>query len=178
MAVEIALAWPAWTRALVLAAPAVGYPAPVRLVSRAIERLTRPAILRWSLPFGQRLAFCDPTRIECVRLRRQVAERLTQPDYGNFARAMVRSLGAVLGARPPLLQCVTQPTLLVWGRDDRMISVRRGQRLVSQLPNARLIELERCGHLPMLEQPEHFNQAVADFLATATTIRAGSCSAA
>jgi pimeloyl-ACP methyl ester carboxylesterase len=79
---------------------------------------------------------------------------------------MMRSLGTVLGTGPQRLGDVRQPTLLVW------------RRLRSEFPNARLIELDRCGHLPMLEQPERFNEAVAEFLATATIVPAGSCSAA
>ena len=36
--------------------------------------------------------------------------------------------------------------------------------IVRSLEQARLTILERCGHVPMVEQPAAFNQAVADFL--------------
>jgi pimeloyl-ACP methyl ester carboxylesterase len=36
-----------------------------------------------------------------------------------------------------------------------------------RIPHARLQVLERCGHLPMLEQPGAFNGAVGEFLRVA-----------
>jgi pimeloyl-ACP methyl ester carboxylesterase len=46
------------------------------------------------------------------------------------------------------------PTLLIWGREDDLVPVRFGRRLARDLPNARLIVFERCGHSPHQERPD------------------------
>lgn len=57
------------------------------------------------------------------------------------------------------------PTLLVWGREDRLVHVRYATRLVSAIPGARCILLDDTGHMAMLERPGRFNADVAAFLA-------------
>jgi pimeloyl-ACP methyl ester carboxylesterase len=39
-----------------------------------------------------------------------------------------------------------------------------GRAAAKDIPNARLVELERVGHIPHLEAPERFHQALLDFL--------------
>jgi pimeloyl-ACP methyl ester carboxylesterase len=56
------------------------------------------------------------------------------------------------------------PTLLLWGRSDPVIPLAIGERLVRELPRARLVVLERCGHIPMHERPEESLRLVEEFL--------------
>jgi pimeloyl-ACP methyl ester carboxylesterase len=69
---------------------------------------------------------------------------------------------------------VTNPALIVWGREDRIVPVVCGEQYRRLLPNARLAVLERCGHLPPLEQPDAFARLVLDFLATPPRAAGGS----
>jgi len=46
------------------------------------------------------------------------------------------------------------PTLLIWGRQDRIVPLGLGERLVQDLPDARLEVLDECGHIPHEEKPE------------------------
>jgi pimeloyl-ACP methyl ester carboxylesterase len=62
------------------------------------------------------------------------------------------------------LRKIQAPTLIIWGKQDRMIPVRHGYRAASRIPGARLVVFDPGGHLPMLEHPAHFNEAVAQFL--------------
>ena len=57
------------------------------------------------------------------------------------------------------------PTLVVGGAEDSMAPPKFVQFLADGIPNARLVLLPGVGHYPMLEQPEPFNHALADFLA-------------
>jgi len=166
IAIEIGLAYPAWTRALVLAAPAGGFNAGVQAVRWVVGAGARPALLRVALPWALERCVYDPSLPACGERRRVLAERLASDDYPGFARAVARSLvGSLAAARQPLRH-LTQPTLLVWGRDDRLVAVSGSRRLLREVPHARLAVLDRCGHLPMLEQPRQFNHAVSDFLRT------------
>jgi pimeloyl-ACP methyl ester carboxylesterase len=62
------------------------------------------------------------------------------------------------------LGLIRVPTLLVWGREDRITPPEVGERFRELIPGARLTYLARCGHAPMLEQPEEFADVVADWL--------------
>ena len=64
-----------------------------------------------------------------------------------------------------LLRGICTPTLVVWGREDAIVPVNVCTRYVRAIPGATAKILERCGHMPEMEQPEAFVQAVLDFLA-------------
>jgi pimeloyl-ACP methyl ester carboxylesterase len=83
---------------------------------------------------------------------RQMAARLLWKPY-------MRS--HTLQARLP---AVATPTLVVWGRQDAIIPLSVCQSYVRAIPGATAKVLERCGHLPEMEQPDAFVEAVLDFL--------------
>jgi pimeloyl-ACP methyl ester carboxylesterase len=56
------------------------------------------------------------------------------------------------------------PSLVVAGDDDRIVPTAEHVRLSKVLPNARLVVIEGCGHVPQEEKPEEFLRAVIPFL--------------
>ena len=65
----------------------------------------------------------------------------------------------------PVLDELALPTLLVWGRDEKLVPVAGGEWLRDHVPGSELVVFERSGHCPMLEEPERFNELVAEFVA-------------
>jgi pimeloyl-ACP methyl ester carboxylesterase len=66
---------------------------------------------------------------------------------------------------PPLLQRLRGlPTLIVWGRDDRVVPVECGELYRKAIAGSNLEIIERCGHFPHLEKPADFARATARFL--------------
>jgi pimeloyl-ACP methyl ester carboxylesterase len=63
------------------------------------------------------------------------------------------------------LTAVGQPTLVVWGADDELLPARLGEQAAGAMPLARLVVIDRCGHIPIEERPEEFLVAVVPFLA-------------
>ncbi|HWE27253.1 MAG TPA: alpha/beta fold hydrolase [Polyangia bacterium] len=61
---------------------------------------------------------------------------------------------------------IKHPTLLLWGREDRVARVAFGERLARELPHARLVVLPRCGHIPMWECTGETAAALTEFLTT------------
>jgi pimeloyl-ACP methyl ester carboxylesterase len=57
------------------------------------------------------------------------------------------------------------PALLLWCEHDKIVPLRFGKRLVSDLPNARIDVIEDCGHIPHEEQPAETLRAIQSFLA-------------
>jgi pimeloyl-ACP methyl ester carboxylesterase len=56
------------------------------------------------------------------------------------------------------------PTLIVWGRNDRIVPVAGADEYERLIPGARKVIFEDTGHLPMLERPARFNALVEEFL--------------
>jgi len=167
VATELAIWYPGWARALVLAAPAGVYPAAARGLGWVLDTLAGPSAVRFGLARNVRRCFYDPSSPGCLERERILAERVAAEDFPAFVRAVTRSLAGVLAAERQALDVVTQPVLLVWGREDRLVGLGGSARLVRAIPHARLAVIDACGHLPMLERPVEFNRLVADFLRAA-----------
>lgn len=58
---------------------------------------------------------------------------------------------------------IQQPTLLLWGENDREIPLADGERLHDEIPGSRLIVFLNCGHLPHEEYPGAFTKLVSEF---------------
>jgi pimeloyl-ACP methyl ester carboxylesterase len=63
---------------------------------------------------------------------------------------------------------VTAPTLVVWGKDDRLVPPVYADEFARRIPGARVQILDEAGHAPQLEQPETVARMVREFLAAAT----------
>ncbi|MEX2473355.1 MAG: alpha/beta fold hydrolase [Gemmatimonadota bacterium] len=102
---------------------------------------------------------------------------VTDELVDGYARPLARegAAGALIASarhiQPPDLPAITEryrslavPTLLLWGRHDRVVPAWVGERLARALPDARLRVLERCGHLPQDEGPGASLAALESFL--------------
>ncbi len=59
---------------------------------------------------------------------------------------------------------ITLPSLVISGDDDRVVPVESSVRLAEELPNAELVVIPNCGHVPHEECPEPFLEAVKGFV--------------
>lgn len=89
-------------------------------------------------------------------------ELFNGPSARESAHAVMR---AVLDARPVVarLSRITSPTLVVWGRDDRLFPAQSAQRLAREISGAKL-EIMDAGHSPHEERPAEFVALVTQFL--------------
>lgn len=62
------------------------------------------------------------------------------------------------------ISLITKPTLVIWGRDDKILGTKDAARFEKALPNATLTWIENCGHVPHLEQAEETAQAIQQWL--------------
>jgi pimeloyl-ACP methyl ester carboxylesterase len=67
-------------------------------------------------------------------------------------------------ALPHLLGGVAAPTLIVWGRDDRIVPLECGERYAKALPRARLQIVDGAGHFVEMEKPQELTRLLGDFL--------------
>jgi pimeloyl-ACP methyl ester carboxylesterase len=91
-----------------------------------------------------------------------------QWEYSKEVRPVVQSMLASFKSSPPFLddrlKDIKVPTLVIWGRQDKMIPLEAGKRFAKGIPGARLAVIENAGHLPQIEQPDAFNRAVKGFV--------------
>jgi pimeloyl-ACP methyl ester carboxylesterase len=59
---------------------------------------------------------------------------------------------------------VPVPTLLVYGRRDKLVDVRTSRRALATFPDARLVVLPNSGHVAMMEHPAIVARAFREFV--------------
>lgn len=62
------------------------------------------------------------------------------------------------------LSKVSVPVLVITGTEDKIVPPSDAERLAKEIPNAVIVKIEECGHIPHEEKPEEFLGAVLEFL--------------
>ncbi len=175
VALRLALSEPARVSALGLVASAgLG-----REVTYALRLPTLPgygegAILWGKTPLGasQRawmrvpLLFGRPERVPAEWITEQT--RIAQlPGFTEATISALRAHVDLGGQREVLadqLPHLEMPTLIIWGKRDRVFPYSQGQKAASRLRRGFLELMPDCGHLPHIEQPDRFAAILGQFL--------------
>ena len=96
--------------------------------------------------------------------RRAEAANACPEHLANFLAGLARGWPVPKWAPIEDLMKLKIPALLIHGRDDRVVHFEHSLQLVSVIPNARLVLLNRCGHWAMIEHAAEFNRLVVDFV--------------
>lgn len=62
------------------------------------------------------------------------------------------------------LPSITAKTLILWGREDKVLPLAWAQPLIEKMPNAEARIVPHCGHWVQIEQRDWFNRQLTDFL--------------
>lgn len=62
------------------------------------------------------------------------------------------------------LHRITLPTLVLWGAQDRAVPIDIGRAYHAAIPASRMVSLDACGHLPHVEQPAAYLDALTGFI--------------
>jgi pimeloyl-ACP methyl ester carboxylesterase len=94
------------------------------------------------------------------------AQETAQMMYGSAAFAMQQQFMAASDTPPywSMMHKVSCPTLLTWGRDDRVSPPDMAMMPMRLIPDAELHIFPNCGHWVMIEAKRAFEGAVLDFL--------------
>ena len=140
----------------------------IRLLQEFTEDPTRQRLVEWlkSMVYDQSLV-----TEELIEERWQLA---TDPEtlaaarrmYGKAAyAAMMAAMGATDRPMPwAVMHKVAAPTLLTWGRDDRVSPLDMAIIPMRTIPNAELHVFPNCGHWAMIEAKAAFESTVLAFL--------------
>ena len=106
--------------------------------------------------------FCDDTierRPDVVEKNQRIRAQYPIPLFA-FARQIQAISAHDTSARLAQIQV---PTMVITGREDRLVAPPNSKMIADRIPGAALKELPG-GHLFMAEHPEQFNRAVIDFV--------------
>ncbi|MCC6217476.1 MAG: alpha/beta hydrolase [Polyangiaceae bacterium] len=124
-------------------------------------RLARPETFRAQL---RRVFASPPPTSELDAMWAQLRHRgghARLPRVISYLDERVRFARRWIGA----LERLDVPALVLWGREDPVAVAAIAEALAAEIPGARLRWLDGVGHYPMLEAPDRFGVAVAEFLA-------------
>ncbi len=62
------------------------------------------------------------------------------------------------------VKTIKRPTLIIWGRQDGLVSLAEGERFNKDIAGSKLVVFDECGHIPNVEKAAEFNAAVIKFL--------------
>jgi len=93
----------------------------------------------------------------------------TLPNTQKAVLKTLRSIGNLWGQvdnSPDIqrLPSMTNPVLVIWGRQDNVVPVAHADTAAKGLPNVRVQIIENCGHSPPLEHASVFNRLLLEFL--------------
>ncbi|RRR76833.1 MAG: alpha/beta fold hydrolase [Candidatus Viridilinea halotolerans] len=133
-------------------------------LGEAILALTaQPVLIRMQL----HAAFANPQRYITPALIERGRKTLADPGVRNTMLALSRHFAAndLQGAGLfTQLSSIQQPTLIVWGAEDRMFPPKYARAAQAALPHAQLVVIPNCGHFPMIEAEAEFHQLLEEFL--------------
>ena len=85
-------------------------------------------------------------------------------DRNKAIRIIATAKSAVRHNLADKLHQIYVPTLLIWGEGDKVTPPFVGEKFNELIKNSELVLIPKCGHAPMMEAPELFNEHLELFL--------------
>jgi pimeloyl-ACP methyl ester carboxylesterase/putative sterol carrier protein len=176
IALELALRSPDRVAALAVLGPSVpgfrwrylmGF---TRVFPARVGTIPFPLRERWMQVLIRRL-FAEPDRLPSFAYTAAAGEFIRIYRDPKARMALFSSLRHIVTERPEpfygSLRKIKQPTLVLFGERDRLVSPRLGVRLAQNIPSSQFVVLPDIGHVPQFEATEQTLGALTRFLASA-----------
>ncbi len=126
-----------------------------------LNRISEFALPRSIVAEGVASVYADPQRIKPELVDRYFELTLRE---GNRRALRQRMQSLVGGEDAERIGQVQQPTLIIWGRQDRLIPPAIGQEFHRLINGSQLVVLDGLGHVPQEEDPVRSVAPVKAFL--------------
>lgn len=133
---------------------------------------------RGGMSYLMRHLFADPTQIPQSWIEALI-DIFQQPDSRRAFLEVLRSGIDIFGVKkhilkavPTLIDAFDFPTLVMWGRQDRILPFEQGLNALARIPGAQLHVWDGAGHLPMLEKAASFNGVILNWLDEVSPVQA------
>ncbi|MDY6784338.1 MAG: alpha/beta hydrolase [Cyanobacteriota bacterium] len=91
---------------------------------------------------------CASLHLSLPQWNRAIATFTKSGGYGSFAKQLSQ---------------LHQPTLIVWGRNDKILGTKAAGQFERAIANSKLVWIEECGHVPHLEKPQETARTILNF---------------
>jgi 3-oxoadipate enol-lactonase len=169
VALQMAIRHPGIAARLVLADCGAAFSEPGREAFRNMATAARGKGLAAITPVAMRRLFAPEYQEAHPDLMREREAAFLRTDVDVFHAACMALAGLDLRAE---LAKVTVPVLVMVGDQDEATPPPMSEELNALLPDARLHVLKGCAHVPQLQAPDAFLEAIDEFLLGAAATRA------
>lgn len=176
IALKIALARPERVNQLVLIGMAglgkeVAFPARLTSLPGVGELLNHPSPSAAKF-MVQQCVYCPAPYLSSDAFMDLVLRNMSS-DILQFQTRTFRTIGNFFGMKRDFvagicdrLSEIQSPTLIIWGKQDRILPLSHADVAMQAIPQAKLEIFDECGHLPYLEHADQFNRLVLAFLSS------------
>lgn len=91
-------------------------------------------------------------------------EAAIDPDAQAYSIRLFKSWHKLGPEHWKHLAGITHQTLLIWGREDRIVPLDSSLHMLHQMPNARLVVFPQCGHWVQIEAARDFENQIMTFM--------------
>jgi triacylglycerol lipase len=114
------------------------------------------------------VVFYDTSWLNEDALRKIFTDKLAVKD-GYTVRSILSNPSCETQRLDARLGNIKVPTLVAWGKQDKLLSIASGERYAAGIAGAKFVSFEKCGHVPPMEKTEEFLAAVMAFLGSGAT---------
>ncbi|MGL6340930.1 MAG: alpha/beta fold hydrolase [Waterburya sp.] len=82
---------------------------------------------------------CAALHLQCLDWNKSLIAFTKNGGYGSFANQLTQ---------------IQQPTLILWGKQDKILGTKDAAKFAQAIPNNKLVWIDNCGHVPHLEKPQ------------------------
>ncbi len=82
---------------------------------------------------------CAALHLKCTNWNKSLIAFTKSGGYGSFAARISQ---------------IQQPTLILWGKQDKILGTKDAAKFAQAIPNNKLVWIDNCGHVPHLEQSQ------------------------
>jgi pimeloyl-ACP methyl ester carboxylesterase len=111
--------------------------------------------------------FYDTSWVNEEALRKIFTDKLAVKD-GYTVRSFLGNPTRDKERLDDRLASIKAPTLVVWGKQDKLLPMTSGERYAAGITGAKMVSFDKCGHAPPIEKTEEFLSAVTGFLGAGT----------
>jgi pimeloyl-ACP methyl ester carboxylesterase len=107
--------------------------------------------------------FYDTSWLNEDALRKIFTDKLSVHD-GYTVRSLLANPLLATERLDERIAKIKMPTLVVWGKQDKLLPMAMGERYAAGIAGAKLVSFDKCGHVPPIEKTDEFVAAVTTFL--------------
>ncbi len=92
---------------------------------------------------------CAALHLKCANWNKSLISFTKSGGYGSFAN---------------FISSIKQQTLIIWGKQDKIVGTKGAQEFAKGIPNSKLVWIHLCGHVPHHEKPQDTARTILEFV--------------